>query len=149
MTIVHRTRADLAVSPISAALTTRGMELSVDDTVADAQRLFVKHAVRVIPVLDGATYVGTVDRDAIGGAEPSAAIGPLAAALVPTALAATPATEALAALDRHGGKRLVVLAGDGATYVGLVCLRGDRDRLCVDAELVHDPTAHPTERIRL
>jgi hypothetical protein len=57
-----------------------------------------------------------------------------------------PATEALAALDRDGGKRLVILAGDGVSYVGLVCLRGDRERLCVDAELAHDPTALPIER---
>ena len=149
MTIVHRTRADLATRPIAAAITTRGKELSIDDTVADARRLLATRAVRVVPVLDGAAYVGAVDRDTVGGADPSAAVGPLAAALVPTALAATPATEALAALDRHDGKRLVILAGDDATYVGLVCLRGDRERLCVDAELAHDPTALPIERTPL
>lgn len=40
----------------------------------------------------------------------------------------------LEALDAHGGTRLVVLQEDGATYVGLVCLRGDRERLCLDSE---------------
>ena len=149
MTIVHRTRSDLAACPISDAITTRDMELSVDDTVEDAHRLFAKRAVRLLPVLDGSTYVGAVDRDTIGAADPSAAIGAFASALVPTALAETPATEALAALDRDGGKRLVVLADDGVSYVGLVCLRGDRERLCVDAELVHDPAALPIGRAPL
>ncbi len=148
MTIVHRTRADLATCPIAAAITTRGKELSIDDTVADARRLLAAHAVRVVPVLDGAAYVGAVDRDAIGAdAPPSAAIGPLASPLLPTTTASTPAVEALAALDRDGGKRLVVLGDDRATYVGLVCLRGDRDRLCVDAALTPDPIIQTSERI--
>ncbi len=150
MTIVHRTRAELATRPIAAAITTRGKELSIDDTVADARRLLAAHAVRVVPVLDGAAYVGAVDRDAIGAdAPPSAALGPFASPLLPTAAASTRVTEALATLDRDGGKRLVVLADDGVSYVGLVCLRGDRDRLCVDAELVDDPTTLPRERTPL
>lgn len=139
MTIVHRTRADLATRPIATAITTRGKELSIDDTVADARRLLAARAICVVPVLDGAAYVGAVDRDAIGAdAPPSAAIGPFASHLLPTASASTPASEALAQLDRDGGKRLVVLADDGVSYVGLVCLRGDRDRLCVDAELANN-----------
>lgn len=150
MTIVHRTRADLATRPIAVAITTRGKELSIDDTVADARRLLAARAIRVVPVLDGAAYVGAVDRDAIGAdAPPSAAIGPLASPLLPTTTASTPAAEALAALDRDGGKRLVVLADDDATYVGLVCLRGDRDRLCVDAELTDDPITLSSERTTL
>ena len=55
----------------------------------------------------------------------------LARDLLPVATAATPALDALAILDAHGGTRLVVLDEDETTYVGLVCLRGDRRRLCV------------------
>ena len=89
---------------------------------------------RVLPVLDGTRYVGAVDRGSISDAPASAKVVYFASALVPTATAATPAAEALAALDRHGSNRLVVLDGDGASYVGVVCMRSDRERLCVDAE---------------
>ena len=41
----------------------------------------------------------------------------------------------------HDGERAgleqsehVVLGDDGATYVGLLCLHRDRERLCIDAE---------------
>jgi hypothetical protein len=36
-------------------------------------------------------------------------------------------------LNAAGGDRLVVVADDGRTYVGLVCRRSDGLRLCVDA----------------
>ena len=48
-------------------------------------------------------------------------------------------------LDAHGPTRLVVLDVDRTTYVGIVCLRSDRERLCVDAECHADPT-HPSFR---
>jgi regulator of cell morphogenesis and NO signaling len=55
--------------------------------------------------------------------------------------ASTPAVEALAALDCAGARRLVVL--DGEAYVGLVCMRRDRVRLCVDSSNLR-PKGHPT-----
>ena len=146
MTIVHRTRTELAARPIAEAITTRGKELSAADTVAVARGLFVNTAVRVLPVLAGAAYVGAVDREAISADLPAtAAILPFVADLLPTALATTPTAEALAALDRDGATRLVVLAPDGATFVGLVCLRSDRERLCVDAERHFDPPIVPAK----
>lgn len=142
MTIVHRTRGELVAAPISAAITTRGKELSVADTVADARRLFATHSsVQALPVLDGTAYAGAVERGAIADDVPAEApIAAFVTALLPTAVAETPAGEALAVLDRQDANRLVVLASDGITYVGLVCLRGDRERLCVDAECHADPT---------
>jgi len=131
---VHRHRDEFAFLPISAAITTRGKELEVGDTVGAARRLFARHPVRALPVLDGTTYVGAVTRDAIGAAVPAAApVLSFATDTLPTVVGDTPAPEALAALDRDGGKRLVVLGTDNATYVGLVCMRGDRKRLCVAA----------------
>lgn len=144
MTIVHRTRTELAARPVAEAITARGKELSVADTAAVARGLFANHSVRVLPVLDGTAYIGAVDRDAIGDDVPAAAaILPFVADLLPTAVATTPTAEALAALDLDGSDRLVVLAADGATFVGLVCLRSDRERLCVDAECHSDPTTVP------
>jgi len=144
MTIVHRTRSELAARPVGEAITTRGKELSATDTVAAARRIFVNDVVRVVPVLDGTAYVGAIDRDAIGDDVPgTAAITPFVSALLPTAIATTSTAEALVALDRDGSTRLVVLAADGTTFVGLVCLRSDRVRLCVDADCLAHPTAAP------
>jgi len=139
---VHRHRDEFALLPISAAITTRGKELEVGDTVDAARRLFARHPVSVLPVLDGPAYAGVVTRDAIGDDVPAAApILPFAADALPTVVCDTPAPEALAALDRDGAKRLVVLCTDSATYVGLVCMRGDRKQLCVAAEPL-DHTTH-------
>jgi CBS-domain-containing membrane protein len=131
---VDRYRSDLAHGSIAEAITARGKELSTADTVAAARRLFENSAVRVLPVLEGTTYVGAVDRGALHDASADDAVVPLASSLVPIAVATTPAAEALAALDRHGSTRLIVLDEDRVTYVGLVCMRSDRKRLCVDAE---------------
>jgi CBS domain-containing protein len=131
---VHRNREDFAGRPIADAITTRGKELSPADTVETARRLFESPSTHAVPVLDGEDYLGALDRDSIGNDVPAtAAVASFATAAVPTALAATPAAEALEALDRNGARRLVVLGDDGATFVGLVCMRGDRVRLCVDA----------------
>ena len=129
-----RSRHDLAALPISAATTRRGKELSATDTVADARRLFAHGSVTVLPVLDGTAYLGVVSRDAMGDdLHPETPVVAVASHSLPTALAGTPSAEAFSELDRTGATRLVVLAGDGA-YRGLVCLRSDRERVCVDAE---------------
>jgi hypothetical protein len=143
---VHRDRDDFAFLPISAAITTRGKELVVGDTVAAARRLFARHPVSALPVLDGTAYVGVVTQDAIGDDVPAAApVLSFASGALPTVVCDTPAPEALAVLDRSGGKRLVVLCTDNATYVGLVCMRGDRRQLCVAAVPLDHPT-HPVAK---
>ena len=140
---VHPHRDEFASRPISAAITTRGKELAVGDTVGSARRLFARHPVSALPVLDGTRYAGVVTQDAIGDDVPAtASVLPFAADALPTVVCDTPAPEALATLDRDGGKRLVVLCTDNATYVGLVCMRGDRKRLCVAAEPLDHATHH-------
>jgi len=141
-TTIHCHRDEFASLPISAAITSRGKELNVADTVGAARRLFARHPVSVLPLLDGPAYVGVVTQDAIGDDVPAAApVLPFASDALPTVTCDTPAPDALAALDRHGAKRLVVVCTDGATYVGLVCMRGDRKQLCVAAEPL-DHTTH-------
>jgi CBS domain-containing protein len=134
MATITRNRAELTGRTIAAAITSRGKELSVADTVGAARRLLSRPAVRVLPVLDGTAYVGAVDRDAIPDeVDDAAAVVSVATAFVPTIPAAMPAELALAARDRRGENRRVVLDHDGFTYVGLVCVRSDRRRLCVDS----------------
>ena len=135
-----RSRLDLGSLPVSAAITTRGKELAATDTVGDARALFANGSVQLVPVLSGQVYLGVVSRDAVAGApDPRTPVASFASDAVPTALARTPAAEAFAELDRSGATRLVVLEDDGATYRGLVCLRSDRQRVCVDAECHTEP----------
>ena len=137
---VHRYRDAFDSQPVSAAIAPRGKELSVGDTVAAARRFFACHPVTVLPVLHGQAYVGVVTEGAIGEeTDGSLPILPFVSDALPTSTCDTPAPDALAALDRHGARRLVVLAEDNSTYVGLVCMRGDRRRLCVLA----GPLDHP------
>ncbi len=129
-------REALAGVAIGAVVTVRGRELAVDASVADARRAFASESVQVVPLLDrDGRYRGAVAREQIGPTlgdeEP---VLPLASrGLLPVADVAEDAEEALQRMDRTGALRLVVV-GPAATYVGLVCLRSDRRRLCVDAE---------------
>jgi hypothetical protein len=130
----HVSRTEVADQPV-AALAVRGKELQLGDTAGVARRLLGRRAVKVVPVLAGGRYVGAVDRDALAGvSDDGISIRELARDLLPVATVATSALDALATLDVHGGTRLVVLDEDETTYVGLVCLRGDRHRLCVDRD---------------
>ena len=129
----HASRSEFIEHPV-AALAVRGKELQLESTAGVARRLLASRAVKVVPVLSGRRYVGAVDRAALARARDNVPVRALARDLLPVATAQTPAEEALAALDAHGGTRLVVLDEDDATYVGLVCLRGDRRRLCVDRD---------------
>ena len=134
----HVSRTEVIDQPV-AALAVRGKELQLGDTAGAARRLLARRAVKAVPVLAGQRYVGAVNRDALAGVnDDRIPVQELARDVLPVATATTPALDALAALDTHGGTRLVVLAEDAATYVGLVCLRGDRERLCVDASVAHD-----------
>jgi len=141
---VHRDRAELTGRLIADAITSPGKVLSFDDTVGAARRLLAKRAVKVVPVLAGTTYVGAVDRGSLGpDVSDHASVVDVATVLLPTVSASTPAVDALAALDRIGGRRLVVIDDDGAAYVGLVCMRRDRERLCVDEDSLQPKGHHP------
>lgn len=132
--LLHLDRDELA-GYRAAAIVVRGKELQAGEPVAAARALFTRDPVRVVPVLDGERYLGAVDRDTLACATAAdVPVGELAQAIVPVAPADVSAHEALAILDADGGSRLVVLAGDGTTYAGLVCLRGDRRRLCLESD---------------
>ncbi len=101
--VVSRTRADLAGLPIADAITVRGRELAADSTVGDARRAFASGSVSLLPVLDGPAFVGAVERDDLDPAIPDAdLVLPYALARPPVAIASTPVSDALHALDEDG-----------------------------------------------
>jgi CBS domain-containing protein len=130
----HATVGDVADLPVSEVVTVRGKELAAEATVAAGRALFASSSVQLVPVLAGDRYAGSVTRDDLAGAADDAPIAALAHAGPPTTTASTPVREALAALGPDDGLRLVVLGDDDSTYVGLMCLHRDRERLCIDAE---------------
>jgi hypothetical protein len=129
----HATVDDVADLPVSEVVTVRGKELAAGATVASGRALFASSSVQLVPVLDGGRYAGSVTRADLEGADDDAPIAALAHDGPPTATASTPVRQALAALGPDDGLRLVVL-GEDAAYIGLVCLHRDRERLCIDAE---------------
>jgi len=130
----HATVGDVAALPVSEVVTVRGKELAADATVAEGRALFASSSVQLVPVLDGGRYAGAVTRDDLAGVADDAPIAALAHDGPPTTTASTPVHQALAGLSPDDGLRLVVLGDDESTYVGLLCLHRDRERLCIDAE---------------
>jgi CBS domain-containing protein len=130
----HATVGDVADLPVAEVVTVRGKELAADATVAAGRALFGSSSVQLVPVIDGDRYAGAVTRDDLADARDDEPIAALAHDGPPTTTASTPVRDALAALGPDDGLRLVVLGDDGSTYVGLLCLHRDRERLCIDAE---------------
>lgn len=129
-------REALAGVAIGEVVTVRGRELGTDATAADARQVFGSESVQVVPLLDGhGRYRGSVAREQLHPelADDEAVLPLASTAALPVVEATLDAEEALRRMDATGATRLVVV-GAGETYVGLVCLRSDRRRLCVDAE---------------
>jgi CBS domain-containing protein len=124
----------LADRSAGEVITVRGKELTADATVAAARALFGSGSVQLIPVLDGDAYLGAVTRDDLEGAGDAEPVAGLATTRTPSVTASTPLAEALRGLAEDAGRRVVVLGDDRSTYVGLICLHRDRQRLCIDAE---------------
>jgi CBS domain-containing protein len=105
--------------------------MPADGTVADLRAMFANRHVMSALLVDGPEFVGLVDRDSLGDEAPD---GEPARSLVRRDVATidpdAPLAEALAVLDQHAERRLVVLDRDGRTLRGLLCLTGDRNGFC-------------------
>jgi CBS domain-containing protein len=90
--------------------------------------------VRTALLVDGGRFAGAIAPeelpDAAEASEPACAY---ARADVPTVGPDASMADALALMERRGDHRLVVLEGDGATLVGLLCLDRTGTSFCVDA----------------
>jgi CBS domain-containing protein len=131
---IHATVSDLADRTAGEVITLRGKELPADAMVAAGRALLASSSVRLIPLLQGDAYAGAVERDAIAGADDGEPIAAYATHRTPVTTASTRVADAIAALGDDGGRRVVVLGDDRSTYVGLICLHRDGQRLCIDAE---------------
>jgi CBS domain-containing protein len=109
-------------------MVTRPKTLSASATVGDLRRLFTNGHVQTALLVDGAAFVGAVDRPSVpehaADDSPARSLATDGDVIGPDA----PMTEAVARLEANGTDRLVVL--EGAKLVGLMCLTKDRTGFC-------------------
>jgi CBS domain-containing protein len=118
---------------VGEVMLSRPKTLPSDSTVADVRRLFAKPNVRTALVVDGDTFVGTIERgdvpEAASDDEQALAFARTDAERVePDVLV----RDAMPRLERSSEGRLVVVDRDGETLRGLVCLKGAGDAFCVE-----------------
>jgi CBS-domain-containing membrane protein len=108
----------------------RPKTLPREATVGDLRRLFANPLVLNALVVDGAAFVGVVDRDDVDDRRDDARAEALARSAGVTISPEATSTEAMDRLDKDGSWRLVVVAPDGVTLEGLLCLNSKRSGFC-------------------
>lgn len=107
--------------------------LSGRATVDEAREFFANPKVVSALVVDGTEFVGVLDRTDLPSLLPgNAPIRAYARRQVATITPDQPVTDAMEILDGAGMARLVVLANDGTTLKGLLCLDLKRAGFCQD-----------------
>lgn len=103
-----------------------------DIEVGEVRRAFEQSSQRVVLLVDGSTFRGAIDREALDADAPdSAPAATFASQDVATVTPHTPLTEAVELLERNREPRLVVLDEDGQTLRGLLCFNESSASFCV------------------
>jgi CBS domain-containing protein len=125
------TRDDAPGARVRDAMVRSPKTMPADGTVADLRTMFANPHVVSALLVDGSEFVGLVNRDALRDETPDGQPArSLARSDVATIDPDAPLAEALAVLDQHAARRLVVLDRDGRTLRGLLCLTSDRSGFC-------------------
>ena len=125
-------RAEALPLTVGEVMIARPKTFGADVQVGEVRRAFEQSSQRVVLLVDGSTFRGAIDREAL---DPEAADTAPAAAFatreVATVTPATPLAEAAELLDRNCEPRLVVLDEDGHTLRGLLCFNESSASFCV------------------
>jgi CBS domain-containing protein len=108
----------------------RPKTLPREATVGDLRRLFANPLILDALLVDGAAFVGVVDRDDVDDRPDDAPAQALAPSGGVTISPEATSGEAMERLDREGSWRLVVVGSDGITLEGLLCLNSKRTGFC-------------------
>jgi CBS domain-containing protein len=129
----HRIPREQALAlTVGEVMIPRPKTLRSDVEVGEVRRAFEHSSHRVVLLVDGSTFRGAIDREALDPATPDTApASSLASRDVAAVTPATPLTEAVQLLDRNREPRLVVLDEDGQTLRGLLCFNQSSDSFCV------------------
>ncbi|MGI9658383.1 MAG: CBS domain-containing protein [Gaiellaceae bacterium] len=127
-------RDSAANGQVRDVMVSRPKTLPAAATVADLRALFDNPHVATALLVDGTRFAGAIDRDSLPDDAPAQAhaTGYVRAEHATTTPDASMG-EALAQLDETGTRRLVVLAEDGVTLSGLLCLDGKRTGFCIES----------------
>ena len=127
-------RAEAQEMLVRDVMVRRPKTMAAASTVAQLRAHFENPRVRTALLADDGRFAGAIAPeelpDTAAGGEPARAY---AAADVPTVGPDLPMADALALMERRGDHRLVVVAEDGETLVGLLCLDKTGTSFCVDA----------------
>lgn len=116
---------------VGEVMIARPKTLRADIEVGAVRRAFEQSSQRVVLLVDGSTFRGAIDREALDpGAPDTAPAASFASRDVPAVTPATPLTEAVALLDGNREPRLVVLDEDGQTLRGLLCFNQSSASFC-------------------
>ena len=114
-------------------MVTRPKTLPASATVGELRELFKNPHVETALLIDGPRFAGAIDKHTLPDEVPDAAhASTYVQAEHVTTTPDAPMSEALAQLDETGGRRLIVLADDGVTLRGLLCLDSKRTGFCVE-----------------
>jgi CBS domain-containing protein len=103
-----------------------------DITVGEVRQAFEHSSQRVVLLVEGSTFHGAIDRDALDPEAPDTAPAvTFARRDVATVTPATPLADAVELLDRNHEPRLVVLDEDAQTLRGLLCFNQSSASFCV------------------
>ena len=108
----------------------RPKTLPREATVGDLRRTFANPLVLDALLVDGAAFVGVIDRGDVDDRPDDASAQALARSAGVTISPEATSTEAMARLDQDGSWRLVVVGSDGVTLEGLLCLNSKRSGFC-------------------
>jgi FOG: CBS domain len=123
----------VATQQVRDVMVKRPKTLPVEATVADVRRYFDNPKVVNAVLVDGTAFVGVLEREDLSATAPeSSPVRGLARRTGLTIAADAPMSEAIAMLDEHDERRIVVLGDDGETLVGLLCLDKHRTGFCQD-----------------
>lgn len=124
-------RDEAATRPVQDVMIDTPKTLPATATAADAHALFANPKVLAVPLLDGTAFAGLLEREDLpGSVAGEAAVGDYARRSVPTITPDRPMQEALDVMAQAEVVRLVVLAEDGSTLLGLLALDHDRTGFC-------------------
>lgn len=115
---------------VREVMRTQPKTLPGDATVGDLRRIFANPKVLDVVLVDGTAFAGLVDREAVDGLPDETPALDLAQSSGVTIAPEVNLDEALARMERDGGRRLVVIGSDGVTFEGLLCLNATRTGFC-------------------
>ncbi|WP_168211735.1 CBS domain-containing protein [Ruania zhangjianzhongii] len=125
-------RDQAATRPVRDVMISTPKTLPAAATAGDARTLFSNPKVLSVPLVDGASFAGLLDREDLPeSATDEAPIRGFARRSVPTITPERSMQEALDLMASTETVRLVVLADDGRTLRGLLALNHDRDGFCL------------------